>query len=139
MNPNAYVPRSDTIFQGMAVDTSESKQSIAGQDQDAGETLTGARDMNMQEQNQQQANQIEVTDVLRSKVENYNIDMAMDDLKKAIDTCANMMIELKQIKFEYLMQVCELYARIDLPSVMMDTCRKKIMQTIPSAKEIDKL
>lgn len=93
---------------------------------------------NYDQPEQNSVNQIEANDILKKTIDNYDMDAAIQDLEQTMNEASEMFIKLKQIKFEYLTQVCEIYARIDIPSVMMDTCHKSITEKIPSAKDIEK-
>lgn len=76
---------------------------------------------------------------LKNKVEEYDMDHAISDLSNIIHESADMYQQLKKIKFDYITQTCELFSRIDLPTMMMEHCRRDIAQNVPSAKSIAKV
>jgi len=84
-------------------------------------------------------NQREVSDALKSDVENYNLEAAISELTNIWTESADIYHQLKKAKFDYLVKTCELYSRIDFPSIMMEVCRKEVTQKIPNAKNIEKL
>lgn len=94
---------------------------------------------NGEDDNPAQNQTIEVGDLVKSKVETYNIETAVGELEKIINESSELYHDLKKVKFNYLVQTCELYSRIDLPSIMMETCRKEINQNVPKAKNINKM
>lgn len=68
----------------------------------------------------------EVGDLNKSKIENYNMDEAIGELSTIINESSNMYLKLKQAKFDYLVQTCELYLRVDFPAIMMEATRKEV-------------
>lgn len=78
----------------------------------------------------------EFTEALKTRVEKYDIEGALNELKQIINTTTDMFYKLKEIKFNYITQVSEMYTRIDFPSIMIDTCQKEVKQAVPTAKSI---
>lgn len=73
---------------------------------------------------------------IKNKVDKYDMDAAITDLSSVIGDTAGILQKLKKIKFNYLVQTCELYTRIDCPSIMMDVCDKEVRQIVPQPKDI---
>lgn len=76
---------------------------------------------------------------VKDRVEAFNVDGAIAELTGIIGETAEMIHKVKGIKFNYLTQVCEMYTRMDFPSIMMDACSKEVKQTVPDARTIRKL
>lgn len=72
-------------------------------------------------------------------LDNYDMDSAIAELSNLIREASDMYQQLKQVKFDYLIQTCEVYARIDYPSMVMESCRREIQQMVPKAQDIDKM
>lgn len=69
----------------------------------------------------------------------FDTETAKKDLHEVIDSLSDMYYQLKKVKYDYLVHTCELYSRIDFPSIMMENARKEIKQSVPQAKEIEKM
>lgn len=69
-----------------------------------------------------------------NKIEKLN--EATSELSSLIAEAADMLRKVKQIKFQYLTLTCDVYTRIDYPSLMMDTCEKDVKQIVPTAKDV---
>jgi len=67
------------------------------------------------------------------------LDAATADLSGLVCQAAEMIQKIKQIKFHYLTLTCDLYTRMDFPSIIMDICEKEVRQIVPSAKDIRSL
>lgn len=78
----------------------------------------------------------EVTEALKTRVEKYDIEGAISELSQIINMTTDMFYRLKDIKFNYISHVCEMYTRIDFPSIMIDTCQKETRQAVPGARAI---
>lgn len=81
---------------------------------------------------------MEVSEADKNKVDNYNIENATVELDQIIDESAEMYNQLKKTKFNYLVKTCDLYSRIDFPSIMIEACRKKINHDVPKADVVEK-
>lgn len=79
---------------------------------------------------------VDLTDVEKKKVENYGIDEAINELHQIMDESSEMYYQLKKVKFDYIVQICELYSRIDFPSIMIEACRKEVTSSVPKASYI---
>lgn len=91
------------------------------------------------DESKEQPEHADVGDLDRSKIDSYDIESAIRELELIIDDCSNMYQRLKQIKYEYLNRTYELYSRIDFPTVMMNACRKEVIQNVPDSKSINTL
>lgn len=78
----------------------------------------------------------EFTEALKTRVEKYDVEGAINELNQIINTTTDMFYRLKEIKFNYISQVSEMYTRVDFPSIMIDTCQKEVKQGVPSSKTI---
>lgn len=81
---------------------------------------------------------MDISDAEKNKVESFDIDGAIKELNNILDDSAEMYHQLKKVKFEYLVQSCELYSRIDFPNIMIEACRRGITKKVPTAKMIEK-
>ena len=73
---------------------------------------------------------------VQNKVDKYDIDAAIADMSNIISDTADLMMRIKRVKFNYLMQTCEMYTRLDYPSIMMDVCEKEVRQMVPTPKNV---
>lgn len=64
------------------------------------------------------------------------LSTATTELTHLISEAAEMLQKVKQVKFHYLTLTCDVYTRMDYPSIMMDSCEKDIRQIVPTVKEI---
>lgn len=87
----------------------------------------------------QQAPAEDVSDAIKSKVDNYNFEAAISEISQVINQTSEMYQKLKRIKFNYLVLTCNLHSRIDFPSIMMAACQKEISKSVPKAKDVEKL
>lgn len=85
------------------------------------------------------AGKSEMDEFEKSKLENYDIDKAIQDLEDIIQESSQMYQQLKEIKYGYLSRTYELYSRIDLPTVLMNACRQDVIQSVPQAKNINNM
>lgn len=79
---------------------------------------------------------VDVTEADKTKVENFDIQGSINEIGQIIDESAEMFYQIKKIRFDYLAQVMELYSRIDFPSIMIESCRQKVMANLPKARDI---
>lgn len=66
------------------------------------------------------------------------LDAAVAEMTKILDDLNDMFQRVKKLKYNYLIQTCDIYTRVDYPSLMMDCCEKEIKQKVPSADKIRK-
>lgn len=78
-------------------------------------------------------------EIVKDKVEAYDMDAAINDLTEIITRSSEMFYELKKIKFEYLSQAFELYSRIDFPSLMMMKLEHSMSNGFPTPNKIEQL
>lgn len=81
---------------------------------------------------------LEMTDVEKNKIENFDLDGAINELQQIMDESSEMYYQLKKVKFDYIVQICELYSRIDFPAIMVEACRKEVASNVPKASFINK-
>lgn len=81
----------------------------------------------------------EVVELVKTRVDSYDIDIAMKELNDMINHLSEMYHQLKKVKYNYLVQTCELFSRIDYPSIMLERCRQELGQVIPKPKDINGL
>lgn len=88
--------------------------------------------------NQAYSSSIDI-ELVKNKVESYDLDNAISDLTNIINKSSEMFYELKKIKFEYLSQAFELYSRIDFPSLMMIKLEQSMSDELPLPRKIEQL
>ena len=67
------------------------------------------------------------------------LEAAIADMSSMLTDMSDMFQKIKKIKFNYLMQTCDIYTRVDYPSILMDVCEKEIKQNVPTAENIRKM
>lgn len=108
-------------------------------DVSSGNEMPTTNSTNAKTQNQSSSSapvRAEIDEFERSKVENYDLEKAIQDLDGIIQECSQMYHQLKQIKYGYLCRTYELYSSIDLPSVLMNACRQEVTQNVPQSKDV---
>lgn len=80
-----------------------------------------------------------VADLVRTRIDSYDIDIAIKELNEMINHLSEMYHQLKKVKYNYLVQTCELFTRIDYPSIMLERCRQELGQVIPKPKDINEM
>lgn len=78
-------------------------------------------------------------DSAQDQSKNDKFDVAIADMTTMLGDMADMYQKIKKIKFNYLIQTCDIYTKVDYPSIMMDVCDKEIKQMIPPAENIRKM
>ena len=66
------------------------------------------------------------------------LDMAITDMKGVLEDMSDLFQKLKRAKFDYLSMTCELYTKVDLPSIMMDNCDRDVKDLVPTPDNIRK-
>lgn len=66
-----------------------------------------------------------------------NLENALQELDAIVQASGDMYHKLKKIKFDYLIRTCELFSRIDMPSILMENVRKDVHQAVPTVKKIN--
>lgn len=84
-----------------------------------------------------QYQQHEISESMRSRADNYDMDAAIADLNDIINKSSEFYYQLKKMKFDYLTNAFDMYTKIDLPSVMMTTCQKNASESVPKVKDIN--
>lgn len=64
------------------------------------------------------------------------LDVAIAEMTTILSDLGDMFQRVKKIKYNYLIQTCDIYTRVDYPSIMMDVCDKEIKQSVPTAESI---
>lgn len=64
------------------------------------------------------------------------LDAAYSDMQEILEEMASMFQSLKKAKFDYLKMTCELYTKVDLPSIMMDNCDRDIKELLPAPDKL---
>lgn len=105
-------------------DESVKMQTDEAQNNPAGENAPTPRDQ-------------EVADLVKTRVDSYDMDGAVKELNEMINQLSEMYYQLKKVKYNYLVQTCELFARIDYPSIMLENCRQELGQVIPNPKDVN--
>jgi hypothetical protein len=63
-------------------------------------------------------------------------DMAIIDMEVIVEDMGALFQRLKKAKFDYLSLTCELYTKMDLPTVMMDTCDREFKELVPTKEQL---
>lgn len=66
------------------------------------------------------------------------LEMAITDMKQTLENMSDMFQKLKKAKFDYLSLTCELYTKVDLPSIVMDNCDREVSELVPQPEMIRK-
>lgn len=67
------------------------------------------------------------------------LDTAIIEMGSILDDLSDMFQRIKKVKFEYLMKTCDIYTKVDLPSLMMDSCEKDFKELVPTPERIRKM
>lgn len=66
----------------------------------------------------------------KAKTENYDIGASIEQMEQILKESTELHYKMKQLKFDYLTIVCDIYSKIDHPVLFMDNFAKSVNEQI---------
>lgn len=71
-----------------------------------------------------------LTEADKTRVESYDIEASIEQMEEIVKEATELYYNIKQLKFDYLTTVVDLYSKVDHPILFMDNFAKNVNQLI---------
>lgn len=80
-----------------------------------------------------------VNDLAKSRIDNFDFNSALAELKEVYEGTAKMYQLAKKVKFDYIGLAGDIYSRMDIPHIIILKAEERVNNEVPSAREINKM